>query len=73
MSEDIRHVLSQRNSLKEWALTIRRLSSYFYEGFFWDYYGIVAHFDLKLHQMVVNTVFFNGDIEEDIYGATRQF
>jgi len=29
--------------------------------------ALVAHFDLKLNQMDVKTVFLNGDIEETIY------
>ena len=28
---------------------------------------LVAHFDLELHQMDVNTAFINGNIEETIY------
>ena len=28
---------------------------------------LVAHFDLKLHQMDVKTKFLNGDIDETIY------
>ena len=28
---------------------------------------LVAHFDLKLHQMDVMTTFLNGDIDETIY------
>jgi len=34
MSKDIRHVLSQRDSLKEMALTIRDFLPHFHEGFF---------------------------------------
>ena len=29
--------------------------------------GIVAHFDLELHQMDVRTTFLNGDLVEDVY------
>ena len=29
--------------------------------------AIVAHFDLKLHQMDVRTTFLNGDLVEDAY------
>jgi len=29
--------------------------------------ALVAHYDLKLHQMDVKTVFLNGDIDETIY------
>ena len=29
--------------------------------------GLVAHFDLELHQMDVVTAFLNGDLDEDIY------
>ena len=28
---------------------------------------IVAHFDLKFHQMDIKIIFFNGDITNDIY------
>ncbi|KZV50150.1 cation/H(+) antiporter 24-like [Dorcoceras hygrometricum] len=34
---------------------------------------LVAHFDLELHQMDVNTAFLNGDIDETIlYEAARR-
>ena len=29
--------------------------------------GIVAYFDLELHQMDVRTTFLNGDLVEDVY------
>jgi len=29
--------------------------------------SLVAHFDLKLHQMDAKTAFLNGDIDETIY------
>jgi high-affinity K+ transport system ATPase subunit B len=29
--------------------------------------ALVAHFDLELHQMDVNTVFLNGDLQENVY------
>lgn len=29
--------------------------------------SLVAHFNLKLHQMDVKTVFLNGELDEDIY------
>ncbi|CAM8975246.1 unnamed protein product [Rhodiola kirilowii] len=32
--------------------------------------ALSAHFDLELHQMDVKTTFFNGDIDEVIYGTT---
>jgi hypothetical protein len=31
--------------------------------------ALVAHYDLELHQMDVETVFLNGDLEETIYMA----
>ena len=30
---------------------------------------LVAHYDLKLHQMNVNTTFLNEDLEENVYMA----
>jgi hypothetical protein len=29
--------------------------------------ALVAHYDLQLHQMDVNTTFLNGDLYEDVY------
>ena len=29
--------------------------------------AIVTHFDLKLHQMNVRTIFLNGDLVQDVY------
>jgi high-affinity K+ transport system ATPase subunit B len=29
--------------------------------------ALVAHFDLELHQMDVNTIFLNGDLQENVY------
>nr|GEY99608.1 integrase core domain, putative [Tanacetum cinerariifolium] len=34
--------------------------------------ALVAHFDLELHQMDVKTIFFNGDLHEDVYMAQPQ-
>ena len=66
-SKDKRNVLSQRDSLKEIALTIRRPSSDFHEGgSFRIIMALVAHFDLELHQMDVKIAFLNGSIEEEI-------
>ena len=31
--------------------------------------ALVAHYDLELHQMDVNTAFLNGDLYENIYMA----
>ena len=68
MFKDIRHVLSQRDSLKQRALTIRRLSTLFFmKDSFRISMTLMAHFDLELHQMDIKTVFLNGDIEEEIY------
>ena len=64
ISKDIRHVLSQRNSLKERALTIKRLFSIFVKDSFRIIMTLVAHFDLVLHQMDIKIVFLNGDIED---------
>jgi hypothetical protein len=30
---------------------------------------LVAHYDLELHQMVVKTMFLNGDLQESVYMA----
>jgi hypothetical protein len=29
--------------------------------------ALVAHYDLELHQMDIKIVFFNGDLQEDVY------
>ena len=29
--------------------------------------ALVAHFDMELHQTDVKTVFFNGDLKEEVY------
>jgi len=64
-SKDKRNVLSQRDSLKEIALTIRRPSSDFHEGgSFRIIMAPMAHFYLELHQIDIKIVFLNGDIEE---------
>ena len=31
--------------------------------------GLVAHYDLELHQMNVKMVFLNGDLDENVYIA----
>jgi hypothetical protein len=31
--------------------------------------ALVAHYDLELHQMVVKTIFLNGDLSENVYMA----
>jgi len=35
--------------------------------------ALVAYFNLELYQMDVKTLFLNGNIDEPLYGATRQF
>ena len=42
-------------------------SPFFMKNSFRIIMALVAHFDLKLHQMDIKIVFFNGDIEEEIY------
>jgi len=73
MLKGIRHVLLQKDSPKQKALTIRRLSPcFFIKNSFKIIMALEAHFDLELHQMDVKIAFFNGCIEEEIYICNRK-
>ena len=67
MWRDIRHVLLLRALLKRKALILKRLSPLSTKDSFRNVMALAAYFDLELHQIDVNIVFLNGNIDETIY------
>ena len=68
IKKDIRHVLLQRDLLNVKAsIIMKHFSSVSLKDSFRFIMALLAHFDLKLHQMGVKIAFLNGEIDGIIY------
>ena len=73
MWRGIRLVLSQRASHKKKGINYKEnFSLIFLKDSFRTILALMAHFDLELHQIDVETVFLNNDIDERIYMVQQE-